>query len=258
MGRIESDKINFGNSFVVSSESNRLTDSEIKQARQIAETLINEAKQKALVIEAKAASNAEKIIADATLDANSKVEEITEAARKKGYDAGYNDGFEKISTEMEEKILNMDKFAKSDFEMKKRIIKSMHTDILELVIAICRKVCQGELEQNPKLLENLVLGAISQLKEKENITIIVNPKMAEKIYNISDKIKSTVQSLESVRIMEDSSVSADGTIVESVGSRVDSRLCAQINIIAQELYKELNSTSEDEMVKESENESDQI
>lgn len=256
MGRIDSGKINFGNSFLVSGESTRITDDELKQAKHIAEKIVEEAKQKALITQGEAGTKAEKIIETATAEANAKVAEITEEARVKGYEAGYKDGFEKITTEMEERILNLNKFAESEFEFKKRIIKSMHTDILDLVVALSKKVCHNELAQNPDLIKELTLAAISQLKEKENITVIVNPAMAEKIYSVCDELKETVKTLDSIKIVEDNSVSKDGTIVESVGSRVDSRLCAQIDKISQELYDNLNSTSEDELVRDLENEED--
>ncbi len=250
MGRIEGDKVNFGNSFVVSTQSSRILDSEISQAKQIAQKIVNDAKQQALIIEANANSKAESIIDEAKKQADSQTAEITEAARNNGFEQGYKEGFEKISGEMEEKITNLDKFAAAEFELKKRIIKSLHTDILDLVTALAKKVCHTELSQNPQMLEKLTIAAISSLKEKENITIIVNPQMAEKIYEISDKIKETFKNLETIRIIEDASVSPDGTIVESVGSRIDSRLEAQIEKIAQELYNKLNSTPETALVKE--------
>lgn len=252
MGRIESNNINYGNSFVVSPESSRHSDDELKQAKQIAENVLAQAKEKALIVEGEASTKAQQIIDEAVAKANAQVEEITQAAREKGYEAGYKDGFEKITTEMEDKLINLNNFAKSEFDMKKRIIKSMHADILELIVSIAKKVCSDEFKQNPELLEKLTIAAISQLKEKENITIIVNPMMAEKIYNVSDKLKSAVKTLDSIKITEDNSVSPDGTIVETVGSRVDSRLCAQIDKIAQELYNELNSTSEEELMEEAE------
>ena len=149
---------------------------------------------------------------------------------------------------MEERLKNLDNFAASELEMKKRIVKSAHTEILELVTAICEKVCHTELVQNPKLLENLTAAAISKLKEKETVNIIVNPQMAQKIYEISDGLKERFFGLENIKIIEDSSVPADGTIVESVDSRVDSGLKAQISRISDELFNALNSTSEDELV----------
>lgn len=72
--------------------------------------------------------------------------------------------------------------------------------------------------------------------------------MAQKIYEISDGLKERFFGLENIKIIEDSSVPADGTIVESVDSRVDSGIKAQISRISDELFNALNSTSEDELV----------
>ncbi len=250
MSKIEGGKVNFGDSFVVGTNSSRLSEAEIVQAKQVAENIIDEAKNKALVIESQAVTRAEAIVQEAAEKASMSVDDITEEARKNGFDAGYKVGYEKVIDEMQEKVLNLENFTKANFDIKKRIVKSLHTDILDLIIAMARKVCNMELSQNPELMKKLTLAAIGQLKEKENVNIIVNPQMANMIYSVSDELKEQVHTLETIKIIEDPSVSADGTIVESMGSRVDSRLCAQIDKIAQELYNELNSTSEEQMVEE--------
>lgn len=248
MGRIAGGKINYGDSFVVRGDGGRMSDEEIRQARQIAEKIVAEAKERALLIEGQASTKAEEILKQAKEEAQNQAAQITEAAHKEGFEAGIKEGFEKITSEMEERLKNLDNFAASELEMKKRIVKSAHTEILELVTAICEKVCHTELVQNPKLLENLTVAAISKLKEKETVNIIVNPQMAQKIYEISDGLKERFFGLENIKIIEDSSVPADGTIVESVDSRVDSGLKAQISRISDELFNALNSTSEDELV----------
>ena len=117
-------------------------------------------------------------------------------------------------------------------------------------LEISQKICKTNIIQRDEVLENTIIEAISHLKEKENVTVIVNPEMAEKIYAISEDIKNAVHTLESVKIIEDSSISPDGTIVESVGSRIDARVSAQIEQLAHKLFDSLNSTSETELAKE--------
>lgn len=248
MGRIAGGKINYGNSFVVSGDSARLSDDEIRQARQIAEKILSEAKEHALLIEGQASTKAEEIIKKANEEAQSQTAQVIENAHKEGFEAGLKEGFEKITTEMENHLKNLDNFTSCELELKKRIVKSAHTEILSLVIAICEKVCHTELSQNPKLIEELTAVAISKLKEKETVNIIVNPQMAQMIYSVSAKLKERFTTLQNIRIIEDNSVPADGTIVESLGSRVDSGLKAQISKISDELFTELNSASEEELV----------
>ena len=72
--------------------------------------------------------------------------------------------------------------------------------------------------------------------------------MAEKIYAISDELKEKIPQLQSIKIIEDTSVSPDGTIVESPLSRVDSRIKSQIDELSEKLMAKLNSTSDKELL----------
>ena len=74
--------------------------------------------------------------------------------------------------------------------------------------------------------------------------------MARKIYEISDDLKESIHSLEHIKIVEDATIAPDGTIVESIGSRVDARVSAQIEQITQKLFAELNKTPEIELARE--------
>ena len=248
MGRIVGKNVNYGDSFVVRSDGGPVSDAEIKQARQIAEKILSDAKEKALLTEGQASTKAEEIVKKAQEEAQASTAEIIENSKKEGFEAGFKEGFEKITAQMEDQLKNLDNFTACELEIKKRIVKSAHSEILGLVIAICEKVCHTELVQNPKLIEELTAAAISKLKEKETVNIIVNPQMAQKIYSVSENLKERFVNLENIKIIEDNSVPADGTIVESVDSRVDCGLKSQISKLSDELFTALNSTPEEELV----------
>lgn len=250
MSRIESKNINFGSSFVLNAEGKTNLNKEISDAGLIADSIVAEAKKQAQAILAQAQTQAQQIIAQSEEQARASQDEITAEWRRKGYEEGYQDGSERIISDMEDLIYNINNFAKCRFEIKNRIIKSLHRDILELVLEISQKICKTQITQNDEVLEKVIIEAISHLKEKENVTVIVNPVMAEKIYAISEDIKNAVHTLESVKVIEDSSISPDGTIVESVGSRIDARVSAQIEQLAHKLFDQLNSTPEAELAKE--------
>lgn len=250
LSRIIRSNVNLGNSFVLNSEGKSQLNKEISDAQLIADSIIAEAKKQAEAIITQAKNQATQTLANAQQQAESSKEEITAESRKSGYEDGYVDGQQKITSEMEDLIYNINNFAKCRFEMKNRIIKSLHTDILDLVLEISQKVCKTQVVNNQQVLTKIVTEAISYLKEKESVTIIVHPEMANKLYAISDNLKEDIHNLENIKIIEDSSVSPDGTIVESMGSRIDARVSAQIEQISQRLFNELNSTPEIELVRE--------
>lgn len=250
MSRIIRNNVNLGNSFVLNSEGKSQLNKEISDAQLIADSIVAEARKQAEAIIMQAKNQAAQTLSEAEQQAENSKEEITAESRKSGYEDGYVDGQQKIVSEMEDLIYNINNFAKCRFDIKNRIIKSLHTDILDLVLEISQKVCKTQVFNNKEVLTKIVTEAISYLKEKESVTIIVHPEMANKLYAISDDLKRDIHNLENIKIIEDSSVSPDGTIVESMGSRIDARVSAQIEQISQKLFKELNSTPEIELVRE--------
>ena len=209
--------------------------------------IIEQAEQKAQEIIEQAREQSERMVENARNQALSEVEAITQQAHQEGFEAGRLEGLEDITNELQDKVIATNNFAKSNFEIKNNIIKSAHLDIINLIIEISQKVCSKSLELDDNILKEITQTAILALKDKEDITIIVNPEMAEKIYAISDELKEKIPQLSSIKIVEDKSVSPDGTIVESPLSRVDCRVKSQINEISDKLMAKLDSTRSDEL-----------
>lgn len=249
MTRIKSNNVQLGGSFVVPLEQH-VSSAKIKEALGKEQQIISNGEQKAKEIIERAEIEAQDIIQQAQAQALAEVDSIKEQGYKEGFEAGCQDGYTKIAEELKDQIIAVENFAKSDFEIKKAIIKSAHLDIINLVIEIARKVCSKSLELDENVLKEITLNAIQSLKDKENITIIINPEMAQKIYSISDEIKEEIPQLSSIKIIEDTSVSPDGTIVESPLSRVDSRISSQINELSEKLMARLNSTTDEELLSE--------
>jgi len=254
--RIKSDNVQVGGAFVVPIEQS-LSQIKIQEALGKEQEIILQGEKKAQEIINNANRQGLEIVEQATAKALSEVDEIKNAAHQEGFDAGRQEGLENITEELQDKILAVNAFAQSDFEIKKNIIKSAHLDIIRLVVEIAHKVCSKSLDIDESILDELTLCAIQSLKDKENITIIVNPDMAEKIYSISDELKEKIPQLSSIKIIEDTSVSPDGTIVESPLSRVDCRIKSQIDEIAQKLMAKLNSTPDEELLEEIKSSSDE-
>lgn len=245
MTRIKGDNIQLGGSFVVSIEDSSHK-TKIQEALAKEQEIILQGEQKASEIIEQANLQAQQIIETAQNEALSRVDEITQQAHNEGFEAGRQEGLENITNELQDKIIAINDFAQSNFDIKNNIIKSAHSDIIRLVVEIAQKVCSKSLELDDNILKELTLQAINSLKDKEDITIIVHPEMAQKIYAISDEFKEQIPQLSSIKIIEDASVSPDGTIVESPMSRVDSRVRSQINEITERLMGKLDSTQLEE------------
>lgn len=261
--RIKADNVQLGNKYIlpVDQELKQEVESKVENLLRLAkeqqQQIITEAQNQAKEI----ITNSEKVAGEIVEKANQKSDNlvteannasdgIKEQAYKEGYDSGYNQGYQDGTKVLEEKVLAVDFFAQNNFEVKQSIIKSAELDILELIIAISEKVCQKSFEKDKSILKELTLSAIKELKDKEQIKITINPQLAEILYSISEELKEKIPKLGSIKIIEDSNISADGAIVESILSRVDSRVKTQINEIADKLMKEYNVYEQDDTSEE--------
>lgn len=249
MTRIKSNNVNYGASFVVPIEQN-INTQKVKEALAKETQIIAEGEKKAQEIIEEAQRQAQEIVENAQAQGQADIESIHEQARQDGFEAGRQEGFQSITEELQDKILAVNDFAESCFEIKKSIVKSSHLDVIRLIIEISEKICNKSLEIDDSILTEITQSAIQSLKDKEHVTIIVHPLMAERIYAVSEELKERIPQLSSIKIIEDSSVSPDGTIVESQLSRVDCRIKSQINEITDKLMSKLDSTPTEELIDE--------
>jgi flagellar biosynthesis/type III secretory pathway protein FliH len=104
---------------------------------------------------------------------------------------------------------------------------------VELVSVIADKVCHAKF--NPQMLYQITLDAIKLLNDKETITIIVSPKLVDSIQKMVPNFRSSIQSIQTLKIVEDNSLAPDGVIVETPNTRLDSRISAQIAELTQKM-----------------------
>ena len=246
--RIKCNDIQIGNNYVLPIEQSKVTVQQAKVNQIIAETdakaqkIIDAAENQSKVIIGTANAEATRIIEDARKKAQQEYEAITQQGYNEGFSKGEQDGLTKFQNDSIESLKSLETLASGSFDIKKNIIDSATMDIIELINAIADKVCHIKFDQN--ILQKITIDAIRQLNDKENITLIVNPQLVENINSLTENFKQEFQNIQSIKIIEDSSVSPDGVIVETLNSRLDSRISAQIAEISQKMLTGTNDELE--------------
>ncbi len=246
--RIKSNDIQIGNNYVLPIEQSKVTAQQAKVKKIIEETdakaqqIIDNAQNKSNIVIEAANVEANRIIEDARKKAQQEYESIKQQAYQEGFTKGERDGLSKFQNDSYEALNSLETLANSAFEMKKNIIDSASLDIVELVSTIADKVCHAKFDK--KILLGITLDAIKLLNDKENITIIVNPILVDNIRKLSENFKKEIVNLQSIKIIEDNSVSPDGVIVETLNTRLDSRISTQIAEIAEKMLTGANDELE--------------
>ncbi len=242
--RIQSKEIHMGDSYVLPIEQSRVTISQAKVKQILAETdekaqkLIANAENKSQIIIQTANTEATRIIEEARKKAQSEYESIKQQAYQEGFKKGEEDGNAKFNQDASEGLSSLNTLAETSYAMKKNIIDSATRDIVELVCVIADKVCHQSFDDS--VLYKITQDAIKLLNDKENITIIVSPLLVDAINKIIPDFRNSIQNMETLKVKEDSSLSADGVIVETPSTRLDSRISAQISEIAQKMLTGTN------------------
>jgi len=208
-------------------------------------SIIADARHRAQIIEEEAKKKAGEIIEKANQDAVSKAEEaeaLKQQAVENGYaeglQKGYDDGVAQAKQEIKEKVWSIDAFFPSVFRVKKEIVNSAEMEILQLSTLIAEKVLRQKLEIDTELMREIVKSAIEQLKDKEEVKIIVNPALTQNLYEFSQDFQEAIKGLKNIKVVEDRTIPKDGVIVESAESRVDARIETQIKEITRNLMQE--------------------
>ena len=246
--RIKCNDIQIGNNYVLPIEQSKVTVQQAKVNQIIAETdakaqqIIDAAENQSQIIVGAANAEAARILEDARKQAQQEYEAIKQQGYDEGFKKGEEDGLAKFQNDSTEALKSLETLVSSSFDMKKNIIDSATLDIIELVTAIADKVCHAKFDK--KILHRITVDAIRQLNDKENITIIVNPQLISNINSLTETFKQEIPNLQSIKIVEDNSISPDGVIVETLNSRLDSRITAQITEISQRMLTGTNDELE--------------
>lgn len=252
--RIESYNVQVGECFVLNHnrriKSQNPSDEETDEnefLEEEADPILAEATKKSKIIIKDAEEKAAEIIKHVEEFAAAQITEIenikkhsTEDGYNEGFNRGYAEGSFNFKQEIKEKVLGLEVLASSAFNIKKEIIESSEMEILGLSTIIAEKILRSQLEIKPELTQKIIKAAIEQLKDKEEIKIIVNPALARNLYEFAEGLKETVKGLKTVKIIEDKTIPKDGVIVESPESRIDARIETQLSEITKNLMQEFS------------------
>jgi len=205
----------------------RLVQQKTVEARKIKEDTENEAKR---IVE-DANLKAEQIIKEA----EEKAEEILEKAREEAFESGFNEGFQKGEEEVKRLIDRLHIILQAAIDKRKEIIKNAESQLIDLVLLIARKVVKTISEEERNVVIENIKEALKKIRGEAEITIRVNIKDLEITTRQRENFISMVESLENVRIEEDSRVDPGGCIIETSFGDIDARIQTQLNIIEEKI-----------------------
>jgi flagellar assembly protein FliH len=190
-------------------------------------SIIEDAKQMYLKIIEEANSEAQAISSTAELES----QKLMAAAREDGYREGHDSGYFEGSREAQSIIDEVSEIKKLLDERRESLYKEAEEQILQLILAISKKVIGDELKQNKESILSVVNQALQKCAFKKKLVLKISPHDSDLIKENKDKICMMVEGISDIDIVSDLSLSQGSCIVETPSGEINSSVDVQIKEI---------------------------
>lgn len=196
----------------------------------------------ALKIRRDAESAAEKALREAEakiqafeVEAKARVDEVTKAAHKEGFDQGREEGFKEGKNEVERLVDRLHVILDRAMDKRGEILEQTEAQVVELVLLIARKVVKTISENQKNVVLSNVAQALRKLKTRSDVIIRVN--LAD-LQLTTEHAKDFIESAENAKklsIVEDMGVDRGGCIIETDFGEIDARIQSQLHELEEKI-----------------------
>lgn len=148
------------------------------------------------------------------------LEEGREDGYREGYENGYRKGYEEGLNFFKDKIEYLEKLGEDILLERHRLFEEYKYEIAQMALEIAKKLIFTEILTNPDIIHNIISKAISLMKEKESIKIVVNPI----IFGLINGNNLLAIGGDKVEIVSDQRLDEGDIIVINPGEKIEFRL----------------------------------
>jgi flagellar assembly protein FliH len=166
---------------------------------------------------------------------------IEEEAYVQGFTKGEKDGIESGKKKLEP-VLKTFREALLELEnVRKEIYLNAEKDIVQLILAITRKIVCHEVVTNKEVVFKIVKEAIKKVVDHEEIKIRVSPSDLQLLKDARAEFSSIADNLQGITFEEDESILHGGCVIETISGDIDARVEKQLEAVEDALKSELQA-----------------
>jgi len=197
----------------------RITEAEIKVRRYLQQAT------------EKADAEAEAIITRAREEEQS----IRETAYNEGFEKGEQDAADAIQEKFSTILSNSANILNSLEQEKREALEDEENSVLDFIFILAQKIIGKELSLDKESMLGMVKTAISELNYKQDVSLFLPSQTALHLNKVKKTILNEFPDLENLIIVADPTLKDGDLIVESKKERLDFRLAAQMDALAENL-----------------------
>jgi flagellar assembly protein FliH len=129
--------------------------------------------------------------------------------------------------------------------LREKILKNSTNDMLQLVMAISRKVIQHEIQSREEVILNIITQAMHAAIKADEFHIKVNPDDFQVVTDNKPLFLASISGLNNITFEADPSIDRGGCLVESDLGQVDATIETKLDEIYQQLFKATDTNDEE-------------
>ncbi len=158
--------------------------------------------------------------------------DIEKEAFEKGFAEGRRAGEESAARETAPLLAGLTAAIAGVEEFRKQVVQEAEPQVVELAVAVARRILVGELSENPERIVEIVKEAIRRIERSGSVTIRVHPDLSRVISSLKGR---SAEFQADILLDVDPSVPLHGPIVTGGTEEVLTDVDEQIRVIMDEL-----------------------
>ena len=177
--------------------------------------------------------------------AREEEQSIRDTAYNEGFAKGEQDASQGINEKFRIMLSNSATILSSLEQEKREALEDEENSVLDFIFIIAKKIIGKELSLDKESMLSMVKTAISELSYKQDVSLFLPPETALHLNKVKQTIINEFSDLENLIIVADSALKNGDLIVESKKERLDFRLAAQMDALAENLRQKRIFTAEE-------------
>ena len=169
-------------------------------------------------------------------DVSSLTAEIEEQAYRQGFDEGQKAAIESQREQIESAVTGLEQAIIHIKNLRNEIYHALEREVVELALAIARKVVCQEVSTNKDVVVCVAKEALSRVEAPGKIKIRLNPADYQFINETKNQISTLLEHVDKVTFEAEDSISSGGCVIETNLGEIDARIEKQLQVV-EEMFK---------------------
>src|SRR5690242_17187104 len=147
---------------------------------------------------------------------------------RRAFQAGYEQAREELTAGVDGVAEAFGKAIEELAHFRAMVRDRYERELLEVALGVAKKVVQQELQERPEIWLGMIRNAVHRAVDRERIAVRVPPPLLAFLRDSLPELRSTLDDVKEVELIEDPSLTLGGCVIESRFGEIDIGVESQI------------------------------